>query len=119
MRLGALARHIADELPLLVSRSVKAGGRVIEIRGTCVLVDGSVKSLSGSGMAILRALAQRPGDVVARGDLLGVLPGNSNDTHAVDTAVLRLRTALGDKNVVATVVKRGYRLAIDEPPGLS
>jgi uroporphyrinogen-III synthase len=27
--------------------------------------------------------------------------------------VLRLRTALGDKNIVATVVKRGYRLALD------
>jgi len=30
--------------------------------------------------------------------------------------VLRLRTALGDKNIVATVVKRGYRLAVDDPP---
>jgi uroporphyrinogen-III synthase len=29
--------------------------------------------------------------------------------------VLRLRTALGDKNIVSTVVKRGYRLAVDEP----
>ena len=66
----------------------------------------------------MRALAHRPGDVVARGDLLRVLPGHSNDPHAVDTAVLRLRTSLGDKNIVATVVKRGYRLAIDEPAGL-
>jgi uroporphyrinogen-III synthase len=117
MRLGALARHIVEELPLRGSCTVQAGGHVIDMRGTCVLVDGSVKSLSGSGMATLRALAQCPGDVVARSDLLRVLPGNSNDPHAVDTAVLRLRTALGDKNIVATVVKRGYRLAIDEPPG--
>jgi len=116
MRLGALARHIAEELPLLGACTVKAAGHVVDIRGTCVLVDGSVKSLSGSGMATMRALAQRPGDVIARSDLLRVLPGNSNDPHAVDTAVLRLRTALGDKNIVATVVKRGYRLAIDEPP---
>jgi uroporphyrinogen-III synthase len=115
MRLGALARHIAQKLPQLGSSTVKAAGHVIEIRGNCVLVDGLVQSLSGSGMAVLRALAQRPGDVVARGDLLRVLPGNSNDPHAVDTAVLRLRTALGDKNIIATVVKRGYRLAIDEP----
>ncbi|CAM3103473.1 uroporphyrinogen-III synthase [Mycobacterium intermedium] len=113
MRLGALARHIAEELPLLGSFSVKAAGHVIDIRGTCVLVDGEVKTISGSGMAILRALAQRPGDVVARTELLRVLPGNGDDTHAVDTAVLRLRTALGDKNIIATVVKRGYRLAID------
>jgi uroporphyrinogen-III synthase len=117
MRLGALARHIAEELPILGSCTVKAAGRAVEIRGTSVLVDGSVKSLSPSGMAILRALAKRPGDVVTRSDLLRVLPGNGNDTHAVDTAVLRLRTALGDKNIVATVVKRGYRLAVDAPTG--
>lgn len=117
MRLGALARHIAEELPMRRSRAIDAGGHRIEIRGNCVVVDGSVKSLSGSGMAILRTLAQRPGDVVARGDLLRVLPGSSNDPHAVDTAVLRLRTALGDRNIVATVVKRGYRLAVDDPSG--
>jgi len=115
MRLGALARHIAEELPVLGSCTVHVAGHAVDLRGTCVLVDGSVKSLSPSGMAILRALAKRPGDVVTRSDLLRVLPGNGNDTHAVDTAVLRLRTALGDKNIVATVVKRGYRLAIDAP----
>jgi uroporphyrinogen-III synthase len=117
MRLGALARHIVDNLPQLRSHIVKAAGHAIEIRGTCVVVDGAVKSLSRSAMATLRTLAQRPGAVVARGDLLRVLPGQGNDPHAVDTAVMRLRTALGDKNIVATVVKRGYRLAIDEPPG--
>ncbi len=113
MRLGALARHIAEELPLLGSCSVRAAGHLVDIRGTCVLVDGSVKTVSGSGMAILHALAHRPGDVVGRAELLRLLPGNGGDTHAVDTAVLRLRTALGDKNIVATVVKRGYRLALD------
>jgi uroporphyrinogen-III synthase len=116
MRLGALARHIAEELPLLGSCTVKVAGHTVDIRGTCVLVDGSIKLLSPSGMSVLRALAQRPGDVVARTDLLRVLPGHSNDPHAVDTAVLRLRTALGDKNIIATMVKRGYRLAVDDPP---
>jgi uroporphyrinogen-III synthase len=116
MRLGALARHITDELPMLRSRTVRAAGHSIEIRGTCVLVDGVVKSLSPAGMATIRALAQRPGAVVARTDLLRVLPGSGTDTHAVETAVLRLRTALGDKNIVATVVKRGYRLAVDAHP---
>ncbi|AKN15451.1 bifunctional uroporphyrinogen-III synthetase/response regulator domain protein [Mycobacterium haemophilum DSM 44634] len=118
MRLGALARHIAQQLPPLRSTTITAAGHVIEIRGACVLVDGSVKSLSGAAMSTLRALAQRPGDVVARSDLLRVLPGQSNDPHAVDTAMLRLRTALGDKNIVTTVVKRGYRLAIDTPTGV-
>lgn len=115
MRLGALARHITDELPVLRSRTVVVAGHTLEIRGTCVLVDGEVKSISPAGMATIRALAQRPGDVVSRQALLSVLSGGGTDTHAVETAVLRLRTALGDKRIVATVVKRGYRLAIDEP----
>ncbi|MGZ4526423.1 MAG: uroporphyrinogen-III synthase [Mycobacterium sp.] len=117
MRLGALARHVAEELPLLGSCTVAAAGHTVDIRGTCVLMDGSIKVLSPSGMGILRALAKRPGDVVPRGDLLRALPGNSNDPHAVDTAVLRLRTALGDKNIIATVVKRGYRLATEQREG--
>ena len=114
MRLGALARHITDELPLLQSRTMRVAGHLLEIRGTCVLVDGVAKSVSPAGMATIRALAHRPGAVVSRTDLLGALPGSGTDTHAVETAVLRLRTALGDKNIVLTVVKRGYRLAVDD-----
>ncbi|MGW0162242.1 uroporphyrinogen-III synthase [Mycobacterium sp. NPDC003323] len=114
MRLGALARHITDELPLLQSRRMRVAGHLLEIRGTCVLVDEVVKELPPAGMATIRALAHRPGAVVSRHDLLNALPGSGTDTHAVETAVLRLRTALGDKNIVSTVVKRGYRLAVDE-----
>ncbi|CDQ42471.1 uroporphyrinogen-III synthase [Mycolicibacterium neoaurum] len=116
MRLGALARHITDELPLLQSRRMRVAGHLLEIRGTCVLVDDVVKELPPAGMATIRALAHRPGTVVSRQDLLDALPGSGTDTHAVETAVLRLRNALGDKNIVTTVVKRGYRLAVDEYP---
>ncbi|MGE0220658.1 uroporphyrinogen-III synthase [Mycolicibacterium sp.] len=114
MRLGALARHITDELPLLQSRTLRVAGHLLEIRGTCVLVDGAVKPMSPAAMATMRALALRPGAVVSRADLLRALPGTGTDTHAVETAVLRLRTALGDKKMVSTVVKRGYRLPVDE-----
>jgi uroporphyrinogen-III synthase len=114
MRLGALARHITDELPLLQSRKIRVAGHLLEIRGTCVVVDGVIKLLSPAAMATIRALAHQPGTVVSRTDLLRALPGSGTDTHAVETAVLRLRTALGDKNIVSTVVKRGYRLAVDD-----
>lgn len=114
MRLGALARHIADELALLCSPTFRAAGHEVQIRGTCVVVDGVVKSLSPASMATMRTLAQRPGAVVSRHELLAVLPGSGSDTHAVETAILRLRTALGDKNIIGTVVKRGYRLSVDE-----
>jgi len=116
MRLGALARHITDELPILSSLTLRAAGYRIEIRGTCVVVDDEVKSLSPAAMATMRALAQRAGTVVSRDDLLQALPGTGTDTHAVETAVLRLRTALGDRKIVSTVVKRGYRLATDDHP---
>lgn len=115
MRLGALARHIVDQLPQLRTHTVYAAGHRIEIRSSCVVVDGVAKSVSPAAMATLRVLAEHPGRVVSRDDLLEALPGNGSNTHAVETAVLRLRSALGDKNIVATVVKRGYRLAVDQP----
>ncbi|MDT5141197.1 MAG: uroporphyrinogen-III synthase [Mycobacterium sp.] len=119
MRLGALVRHIVEELPVLRARTLQAAGHRIEIRGSCVVVDDAVQALSPATMAILRALAHRPGFVVGRSELLRALPGSASDPHAVDTAVLRLRKALGDSSIVATVVKRGYRLAIDESSGVA
>lgn len=116
-RLGALARHIADELPRLCTQTVHAGGHRIELRGSCVIVDGATRPVSPVGLATLRALAHRPGKVVSRDELLEALPNHGTNVHAVESAVLRLRTALGDKNIVATVVKRGYRLAVDQTTG--
>jgi len=97
--------------------TMSAAGHRIEIRGSHVTVDGAVQSMSAAPLAILRALASRAGSVVARSELLRVLPGSTANPHAVDTAVLRLRKALGDRNIVVTVIKRGYRLAIDETAG--
>ncbi|MZE75621.1 uroporphyrinogen-III synthase, partial [Streptomyces sp. SID5475] len=56
---------------------------------------------------------RRPGWVVSRAELLRALPGAGRDEHAVETAMARLRTALGTPKLIQTVVKRGYRLALD------
>ncbi|WP_430333489.1 uroporphyrinogen-III synthase [Rhodococcus sp. ACT016] len=111
-RLGALARHIAEELPRRAEQ-VRAGGHELSVRGNCVVVDGEVKALSPAAMALVRRLAERPGMVVSRADLLAALPGRSDDPHAVETAIARLRVHLGAPDAVQTVVKRGYRLALD------
>jgi len=44
---------------------------------------------------------------------IAVLPERSSGTHAVDSAIARLRVLLGDATLIETVVKRGYRLAVD------
>jgi uroporphyrinogen-III synthase len=64
-------------------------------------------------MALLRELISRPGHVISRSGLLKVTPGEGGDEHAVEVAVGRLRTALGDPRIIQTVVKRGYRLAYE------
>lgn len=100
-----------------MTQTVRAAGHRIEIEGDRVLVDGSPRPVSPTGLATLRALAAQPGIVVHREALLAALPGGGHSTHAVESAVLRLRTALGDRGIVATVVKRGYRLAVDDQVG--
>jgi uroporphyrinogen-III synthase len=108
-RLGALVRAVADHLATERVREVKTAGGLLQVRGQAVTLDGEPLSLSPAPMAILRALVRRPGEVVDRPRLLGVLPGAA-DLHAVEVAVGRLRVGLGRPGVVETVVKRGYRL---------
>ena len=111
-RLGALARHVAEELPRRANR-IHAAGHELSVRGGCVVVDGSVRQLAPAPMALMRALARQPGRVVSREDLLAALPGGGDDTHAVETGIARLRAGLGTPKAIQTVVKRGYRLALD------
>jgi uroporphyrinogen-III synthase len=61
---------------------------------------------------VLRLLADARGDVVTRSAVLDALPGTSKDEHAAEVAVARLREATGAKELIRTVVKRGYRLNV-------
>ncbi|HEY9332262.1 MAG TPA: uroporphyrinogen-III synthase [Streptomyces sp.] len=111
-RLGPLVQLICRELPSR-ARILPVAGHRVEIRGHAVLVDDELRAVPPAGMALLHTLARRPGWVVARADLLRALPGSGTDEHAVETAMARLRTALGVPRLIQTVVKRGYRLALD------
>ncbi|MER6343312.1 uroporphyrinogen-III synthase [Streptomyces sp. NPDC001595] len=111
-RLGPLVQLLCQELPGR-ARSLPIAGHRVEIRGHAVLVDGALRPVPPAGMSLLRALSRRPGWVVARAELLRALPGAGRDEHAVETAMARLRTALGAPKLIQTVVKRGYRLALD------
>lgn len=113
-RIGALVRELCVALPARATR-LRVGPRILQLRGQAVLVDGELRPIPPAPMAVLRALAATPGRVVSRQVLLGALPGGGEE-HAVETAVARLRSALGEPRLVQTVVKRGYRLAT-EPAG--
>ncbi len=115
-RLGAMVRRLEAELPGR-ARRLPVAGHMLELRGHAVLVDGELRSVPPAGMALLRTLARRPGRVIARAELLRALPGGSGDEHAVETAMARLRSSLGQPKLVQTVVKRGYRLALDPGAG--
>ncbi|PKW08139.1 uroporphyrinogen-III synthase [Streptomyces sp. 1222.5] len=111
-RLGPLVQLLCQELPAR-ARALPVAGHRVEIRGHAVLVDAELKPVPPAGMSLLRTLARRPGWVVPRAELLRALPGAGRDEHAVETAMARLRGALGTPKLIQTVVKRGYRLALD------
>ncbi|MFI0481266.1 uroporphyrinogen-III synthase [Actinomadura sp. 9N215] len=127
-RLGALVRALVTDLPARRSRRLSVRGAALELRGHAVVLDGRLRPIAPAPMAILRALARRPGHVVSRAELCGVLPSRLGggaalgearpqaDEHAVEMAVARLRRGLGRPGIVETVVKRGYRLACDPRP---
>ncbi|MFJ8211822.1 uroporphyrinogen-III synthase [Streptomyces sp. NPDC096033] len=115
-RLGPLVQLLCQELPGR-ARVLPVAGHRLEIRGHAAVVDGGLRPVPPAGMALLTALARRPGWVVSRADLLRALPGAGRDEHAVETAMARLRAALGVPNLIQTVVKRGYRLSLDPGDG--
>ena len=112
-RLAAMVRTLEVELP---SRrrgtEIVVGAHRLLMHGDRVCVDGGEVVLSPAPLAVLRALADRPGHVVSRRELMGHLPsGLAGSEHAVEVAVARLRAAAGPR-LVQTVVKRGYRLPV-------
>ncbi|MYS84991.1 uroporphyrinogen-III synthase [Embleya scabrispora] len=113
-RLGSLVRTVTETLPGRVRRELDTGTDRLILQGSAVLVQGGVISLSPVSAAVLRALAERPGWVLSRAELLRrVWRDASADEHAVEAAVARLRTSLGPhKGLIKTVTKRGYRLAV-------
>ncbi len=112
-RLAAMVRTLELELP---SRrrgtEIVVRGHRLLLHGERVCVDGAEMQLSPAPLAVLRALADRPGHVVSRRELMAHLPsGLAGSEHAVEVAVARLRAGVGSR-LVQTVVKRGYRLPV-------
>jgi DNA-binding winged helix-turn-helix (wHTH) protein len=77
---------------------------------------GSVVSINGQCLDLLKLFLDHPGQLVTREQIKGVLWADRtvDFEHSVDVLVSRLRTALGDdgknRRYIQTVPKKGYRL---------
>lgn len=110
-RIGSMVRELTVELPARATR-LRIASIDMEMRAQAVVIDGELRPVAPAPMAVLRTLVAARGRVVSRQDLLAALPSGGEE-HAVETAIGRLRTALGAPQMVCTVVKRGYRLAME------
>jgi uroporphyrinogen-III synthase len=105
-----LAEALAVEVPRLAVR-LDLGAYRIEVRGQAVVLNDRLIPIQAGPIAVLRALAHRPGRVLSCAELRRAIPNWSNvDDHAIEMAVSRLRRSLGGTDLVQTVMKRGYRL---------
>lgn len=110
-RMGALVRQVIMQLgegtPVLETPE-----GALRIRAAEATLDHRPLPLSPNGLAVLRRLAREPGRVVTREALLHALPGESNDPHAAEVAVARLRESIAPHQLVRTIIKRGYVLQV-------
>ena len=111
-RLGPLVRAVAEQLAHRATR-IDVGDTSLHLSGTVVRVGTTRVELSEIEARLLAALAERPGAVVGKPELLrAVWNDPDGDPHTVEVAVNRLRRRLGEHaGVVAAVPRRGYRLA--------
>lgn len=112
-RLGSMILAIADVFAKKAADLVLAGTPV-RVQGRAVLLPSDeLVLLTDKERAVLDALAERPGVVLSKEQLLErAWAGAESDPHVVEVTVGRLRQRLGSAGAgVETVIRRGYRLA--------
>jgi uroporphyrinogen-III synthase len=110
-RMGALIRSVVEHLTVNGVDEVETALGPLVVHGRVVTFGGETVTLARGPRAMLAALMSEPGAVLSRERLLDELPEAENE-HALDMAVSRLRSALPDRQLVQTVVRRGYRLNV-------
>lgn len=109
----ALARCVIAHYESAPASLPTDSGR-LEVRSGGVVVDERFIPLSRGAAALLEALFLARGRVLSRAEIGRVLPGGERSGRAVEVAIARLRESLEGVDLVQTVVKRGYRLAVSE-----
>jgi uroporphyrinogen-III synthase len=110
-RLGHLIRLVSEAVPAYHSRVLKYNGGSLEIRGHGLMLDNTFISIPSAPLEVLKTLAQQPGRIITKAELMAALGIADPSSHAVEIAITRLRSYLPEPRLVQTVTKRGYRLA--------
>ncbi|NYE95321.1 DNA-binding response OmpR family regulator [Psychromicrobium silvestre] len=114
----SLARTQED--PDEVSAEIRAAGVVIDESSYTARVNGAALNLTYKEFELLKYLAQHPGRVFTRAQLLHEVWGYDyyGGTRTVDVHVRRLRAKLGSdhENLIGTVRNVGYRLTLLRMP---
>jgi uroporphyrinogen-III synthase len=110
-RMGALIRLLCEYLETNRVARVQTRHGELAFRGQLALIGERRVMLPPTSITLLRQLMATPGAVLSRAELASALPGIQDD-HAMEVAISRLRQSLGVPGLVATVVKRGYRLDV-------
>ena len=114
-RVDALLRRARGASPTTPG-TLHVGPIVIDTAARTVTRGGRLVALRPREYDLLAALARRPGEVIARADLLRDVWGYGDDvvTRTVDTHIAELRRKLEDDPAaprwILTVQKAGYRL---------
>jgi DNA-binding response OmpR family regulator len=102
------------------SKSVKTGELIIDLLGHEVTVKGQIINLAGKEYDLLRILANHPGQVLSREQLLNLVWGNDfyGDTRTVDVHIRWLREKIEDDpanpQYILTVRGIGYKFRKQE-----
>ncbi|MCJ7857317.1 uroporphyrinogen-III synthase [Corynebacterium kalidii] len=122
-RLGALVRETVHRMAGPDTATATAFGP-LHVRTGGALLDGKFFPLGRASSDVLRILAARPGHVLSRTEIAeelssGVVGGRADGwaeeqttERAVEVTVARVRGALESPDLIQTVYKRGYRLAL-------
>jgi uroporphyrinogen-III synthase len=107
-RMGAMVRATAAAL---AGRACSLAPGV-EMRGATVVIDEEPVAHPPGELRLLRALVDAQGSVVGKVSLAKVAGVESDDGHAVEAVVARLRRRLGPAApIVETIPRRGYRFS--------
>lgn len=112
-RMGALIRELTAALSGWGVTEVPTAAGPLRLKKWSATLGARPLAISPGQLEVLRALVAAAGGVVSREAILGLLPGSSADPHAAEVAIARLRGTLGDRTVIRTVPRRGYRLEVD------